>query len=238
MSMVFLTILPIFVEIWYGRSVNPTASPVATETPAPRGRGRPRTFDDDTVLDAAIELFWAKGFEAASITDLVEATGLNKSSLYNAYGSKNELFERAVKRYCEIKLTMLGSILEQSTGLDALAAMFTMMRAEVASDAGRRGCLAVNISTELGFREAYVTTIATSFRSSMRELLTDALEQAAAGGEIDADKVGPYAEVLLAFSLGLAVMARSGATADEFDRQFAAAGALVESWRLDDRGTG
>jgi TetR/AcrR family transcriptional repressor of nem operon len=63
--------------------------------------GRPRQFDEAEVLDAAIQAFWAKGYEATSMADLLEVTGLHKGSLYQAFGDKHTLFVAALRRYLE-----------------------------------------------------------------------------------------------------------------------------------------
>src|SRR5210317_1187307 len=63
--------------------------------------GRPRGFDEAKVLDAAMEVFWRKGYESTSLADLLEATGLHKGSLYQAFGDKHTLFISALRRYLE-----------------------------------------------------------------------------------------------------------------------------------------
>src|SRR3954451_10999173 len=68
--------------------------------PAPK-RGRPRAFDPDAALDAALAVFWRKGFEGTSLPDLTEAMGINRPSLYAAFGNKEELFRKALDRYLE-----------------------------------------------------------------------------------------------------------------------------------------
>ena len=71
------------------------------------------------VLDVVVELFWTKGYEATSISDIVEATGLNKSSLYNTFGPKNDLFEAAVERYLDMRTAMMTEVVGDGTaGLD------------------------------------------------------------------------------------------------------------------------
>ena len=62
---------------------------------------RPREFDEEAVLDAAVQCFWARGYESTSVKDLMEATGLTAASLYNAYGDKRAMFRTALDRYIE-----------------------------------------------------------------------------------------------------------------------------------------
>src|SRR5262245_59406118 len=64
-------------------------------------RGRPREFDTDQALDRALEVFWRKGYEGASISELTEAMGINRPSLYAAFGNKEELFRKALDRYVQ-----------------------------------------------------------------------------------------------------------------------------------------
>src|SRR5690242_20201777 len=63
------------------------------------GRGRPRAFDSDAALDRAMEVFWSKGYEGTSMSDLTQAMGINRPSLYAAFGDKESLFRRAIERY-------------------------------------------------------------------------------------------------------------------------------------------
>ena len=68
--------------------------------------GRPRSFDVDVALDQALQVFWQKGYEGASLTDLTEAMGINRPSLYCAFGSKEELFRKALDRYWRVRPRM------------------------------------------------------------------------------------------------------------------------------------
>ncbi|MEK8108978.1 TetR/AcrR family transcriptional regulator [Micromonospora sp. M12] len=73
-------------------------------------RGRPRGFDADEALERAVEVFWRQGYEGASVSDLTEAMGINKPSLYAAYGGKEELFRKAVARYAERTWSTRGTL--------------------------------------------------------------------------------------------------------------------------------
>src|SRR5438067_7726583 len=67
----------------------------------PRAPGRPRAFDTDRALDRALKVFWRKGYEGASLTDLTKAMGINRPSLYAAFGNKRALFRKAAERYAQ-----------------------------------------------------------------------------------------------------------------------------------------
>ena len=199
-----------------------------------RGRGRPRQFDSDQVLDRLVELFWEQGYEATSMSDIVATSGLNKSSIYNSFGSKQELFGQAVDRYLATRAAMLHEVLRDGTsGLDDLAAFLGFVQQEVTGPTGSRGCLAVNTTTELGHCDAAMASMSARYRDDLRTSLRAALDRAAAAGEIDGRRVGQYAESLLSFMLALSVIARGGAERPELDRQFASIRDTIDTWRID-----
>lgn len=197
-----------------------------------RGRGRPRQFDSDEVLDHLVDLFWEQGYEATSMSDIVEATGLNKSSLYNSFGSKEELFGLAVDRYLMVRAATLQGVLQNGTsGLDDLFSFLSSGRQQLSGPMGTRGCLLVNSMTELGNRDESMTGMSADYRDLIRTCARAALDRAAASGEISADLAGHYAEMVVAFLLSLSVFARGGADESEIDGQFAAFRSMIESWR-------
>ncbi len=200
-----------------------------TETTS-KGRGRPRAFDEDEVLDALVQLFWEQGFEAASMNEIVEAAGLNKSSLYNAFGSKDELFFLVLERYLDAREAMLLASLGDG-GLDALDGFFAMVRTELTSPGGDRGCLAVNATTELGLRDLRATELSERYRTTIRGGFLTVLERAAEAGEIDPDLVDAYAATLGTAMLGLSVAARGGASEAELHATLDSIIALVRSWK-------
>jgi len=196
--------------------------------------GRPRTFDADEILNLVVQVFWEKGYEATSMSDVVAATGLNKSSLYNAFGSKDQLFDMALARYIGARTQMIANVLDRgSQGLADVELLFDDLWAEVAESNDHRGCLAINTSTELGQRDEGVATIGGQFRSAIRGGLSAAFSRAADLGEIDPAQVGNYTAVMLSFILGMAVTVRSGASNEEVFAQLEAARAVLADWRVD-----
>jgi TetR/AcrR family transcriptional repressor of nem operon len=198
-----------------------------------RNQGRPRTFDRDAVLETLVQLFWEKGFEATSMADIVEASGLNKSSLYNTFGSKDLLFHEALNRYVDNRTLALVSVLSDGTeGLADIHRLFDIVWLEMVSSDDHRGCLAVNSSTELGRRDDGVVAVGQRFRSAMRAALADAFARAALLGEIKPELVDSYANIMVSMMLGLAVLVRSGADHDEVRSQLDAARVMLDGWRL------
>lgn len=198
-----------------------------------RPRGRPRAFDEQATLDSVVELFWERGFEATAISDIVNATGLNKSSLYNTFGSKDELFERAVERYVETRGALMNEAISAgSAGLDDVQAMLDFVEAEARGEHGYLGCLAVNVTTELGVRDERTAALGSRYRDMIRSNVRPAFDRAEASGEIASGSASDYTEMMLAFMLATLVLARSGAADQEVDRQFAAMRGLVKSWRV------
>ncbi len=125
--------------------------------------GRPREFDPEIVLDAAMQAFWAKGYEATSLADLMDATGLHKGSLYQAFGDKHSLFIQALKRYLSDMRRMKNEMMAQAaTPLDGIRAV-THGMIDIADDdcTCPRGCLAINTLVELAPHDAEVQEVMT-----------------------------------------------------------------------------
>ncbi|MET8472368.1 TetR/AcrR family transcriptional regulator [Streptomyces sp. NPDC006422] len=119
---------------------------------------RPRKFDEERALDAAMHAFWENGYEATSTQDLCEATGLGRSSIYNTFASKHDLFTRSLTRYIERMTANQMAILEDTerSPLDRLRAFFAMTvdtEAATRKDGHSRGCLTVNTTVELAGRD-------------------------------------------------------------------------------------
>jgi TetR/AcrR family transcriptional repressor of nem operon len=111
---------------------------------------RPREFDIDITLDRAMEVFWEKGYEATSLDDLCEATGLSRSSLYAAFGSKRRLLLQSVDRYVDRQNPQIAAVLPQPLPIrDAFGALARQFIDQIESGPGRRGCFLGNCAAEL-----------------------------------------------------------------------------------------
>lgn len=212
------------------RTGSGTVVVVSTETE--RGRGRPREFDEGAVLDRLIDVFASRGFEAASLADIVETAGLNKSSLYNAFGSKDELFRRVLDRYVAQRLAMLELVAAGDDGLDDVAAMVGLLRQEALSDAGQYGCLAMHTTAELGRSHPDIAACGAAFRAGALAALRRPLRRAADRGEIDEAMIDSYGDTLFAFMSLFATLVRAGAPEAEVKERFDSLLTLVESWRV------
>lgn len=200
-------------------------TPDTLKTPA--GRGRPRKFDEAAVLDTLTDLFWDKGYEATSMADILTATGLNKSSLYNSFGSKKDLFRRILDRYVEQRMEGFAEMAEANNqpGLEALHAFL-----DAVFEFGRAGCLAVNTTTELGTTDPVVSALSRTYRDRIRDALQKVVTVATRASSPSDALTGTRTEMLLGFLLGYAVAARTGAEASEMEGLAHAAHATVDAW--------
>lgn len=201
-------------------------------TAATRSRGRPRKFDEEAVLDTLTALFWQHGYEATSMADIVEASGLNKSSLYNTFGSKQQLFATVLARYIDTRACALADLVDASgDGIEGMHTFLDAIRAELDGDFGRQGCLAVNTSAEVGGGDDAIKEFGELYRSRMRDALSIVVTKASDKSGLDPHLIEPRTDMLLMFMLGLSLSVRAGAGDDEIDRLFAAAHSTVDSWR-------
>ncbi|WP_067679202.1 TetR/AcrR family transcriptional regulator [Nocardia miyunensis] len=173
--------------------------------------GRPRTFEDDTVVDRAMEAFWINGYANTSPAQLAEATGLAKGSLYNAFGSKRELFERALERYDRMGIDLTAEYMSRpgSTREVVGAYLRHLVDAEMA-DPARRGCLVANTALELSGHDADIRRIITAITEHNLTALADRIDQGRRDGDVARDTdPRAAAEFLMNTIAGLRVMAKS-----------------------------
>jgi AcrR family transcriptional regulator len=173
--------------------------------------GRPRTFVEDSAIDAAMRAFWTNGYEGTSTQDLCEATGLGRSSIYNTFAGKRDLFEKALARYIELKT---AAVLELLAGdLPVREKVRTMLWWAVDSDpTDPIGCLVVNSMVELGPHDPVAADQLRRDQEIRQAALVAAIEAGRSTGEIAADKdAESLARFVVATISGMRVMARGGA---------------------------
>jgi AcrR family transcriptional regulator len=176
-------------------------------------QGRPLAYDPDKALEAAMQLFWQQGYEATSLHDLLKAMGLSKSSLYQGFGGKKELFLRCVNRYCEGVSVRLGARLaEAESGLDFIKGLLLQATVEAGQSDCRRGCLLMNTASEFAQSDPEIAArISTGF-DGLRGLLQNAILRGQAEGEIAATlNAQVLAGYLFSSLAGLKTVVKGGA---------------------------
>ncbi len=181
--------------------------------------GRPRSFDADAALDRALHVFWRKGYEGASLSDLTKAMRINRPSMYAAFGNKGELFRKAVERYDNGPATYVRDALERPTARAVVERLLEGAVDLVTDPRNPSGCLMVQAALasgkvgeaarrELaGRRAAGVATIRRRFRRAIAE------------GDLPADAdAAVLARFVATVMHGMAVEAASGASRKELRR--------------------
>lgn len=146
---------------------------------------RPREFDYDHVLDKAVEAFWHKGYEATSIQDLVDATGLHRGSLYGAFGSKQELFLTVLDRYNSVVVRRLLELLDHEAGSkEGIRLFFATVIEHILTAGPLRGCLVTNSAVERGLTCGETTAKVSACLERLELGFLRALEKLQATGDL------------------------------------------------------
>jgi AcrR family transcriptional regulator len=182
-------------------------------------RGRPREFCVDGALAAALRVFWTKGYEGASLTDLTEAMGITRPSLYAAFGNKEALFRKALDLYEHDKLAYVGAALEAPTARGVAERLLRGALEMQTSGSDPKGCLGVISSVACGAEAESIRAEVLLRQASSHAALLRRLERAKADDDLP-DHIEPASLVryLTAVTQGLCVQAGAGATPDELRR--------------------
>lgn len=178
---------------------------------------RPRLFDEERALDAAMRAFWANGYEATSTQDLCEATGLGRSSIYNTFHSKHDLFRRALARYVESMTAAQLAILEDAemAPLERIRVLFARIIQQESDNRenGRSiGCLTVNTVVERAGRDAEADRLLERDLEWRLAALRAALGEGQRAGEIATGRdAGELARFVNAVIGGMRVSGQGGA---------------------------
>lgn len=174
---------------------------------------RLKEFDEERALDAAVDCFWLRGYEATSVRDLADAMGIGGTSLYNAYGDKRALFGRALERYAQ--RSMRDRIARMEAGHRPKAAIRAFI-AEIVerslADPERKGCLLVNSALDVAPHDAEIGKVVAGHLDELRAFFRRNIEAAHRNGQVaprtDPEEVSAH---LLGVVLGIRVLARTGA---------------------------
>lgn len=166
-----------------------------------------RQFDEDEVLGAALEAFWHNGFAATSMIDVAKATGVQRGSLYNAYGDKERLFLLAFERYSSHFLDSVREALSNPDPAVALTIFLKETIAHMSAGAPSRGCLTTKTATELPLAGKAIEARIKRLIEDLTALIREALSTPAARRRLSCDPA-IAADLVVTFTRGLAVMER------------------------------
>jgi AcrR family transcriptional regulator len=182
-------------------------------------RGRPRAFDPDAALDRAMHVFWAKGYEGASLSDLTRAMRINRPSLYAAFGNKEQLFRKVLDRYASGPLAYFGKALAAAKARDVVEEIL-LGAANMASDPQfPAGCLLVQGALACGDSAGRVQKETAARRAASEVALRRRLQRAKREGDLprDADPA-ELARYLMTVLQGMAIQGADGASPDQLRR--------------------
>jgi TetR/AcrR family transcriptional regulator, transcriptional repressor for nem operon len=185
---------------------------------------RAKAFDPSDALDRAVELFWQRGYEGASMTLLLQAMQISRQSLYDTFGDKHKLFLAALDRYrsnLHVELDRLMATHE--SGRAGIRAVFDMVGREVLDRPEHRSCMMANAALELGQHDDAVRGRVAGHLAAVEELFHAALERDRAAGDISSDRDSRAdARCLVNAIHGLGVLGRAGVTRSTIDATISA----------------
>lgn len=173
---------------------------------------RTKEFDPEAALQAALELFWQRGYEATSMSDLVDRLGIGRASIYATFGSKHELYLKALDRYDRAGLEpIMRELSRPGPALPAVRALVRRYATEAADDRLRRsGCLVTNTAAELAPHDAAAARRVERSWDQLQTVLHSALLRAQAQGELPAGRDPlALARTLLVLMQGLRVVGKA-----------------------------
>lgn len=176
--------------------------------------GRPLQYDPAAAMDAATQTFWCRGYEGTSMQDLLSATGLSKSSFYQAFGSKHGALQQAIEHYCDsLTVRLRQRLMAAESGWAFIEGVLLAAADEARSQEDPRGCLIVNVAMEFSGRDPVIGRLISGGVKRVTRIFIAAIKRAQREGSIpkekDASVLGRY---LLASLSGLRAMVKAGSS--------------------------
>ena len=182
-------------------------------------KGRPREFDVDQALDRALRVFWRRGYEGATLPDLTKAMGINRPSLYAAFGSKEELFRKALDRYAEGPAACMREALNEPTARAVAERLLDGAIDLVTDRRNPRGCLMVQGALACGETAESVRRELVARRVAGEVAVRQRFERARADGDLPAEAdPADLARYVVTVLRGMAVQAAGGASREDLRR--------------------
>lgn len=175
--------------------------------------GRPLEFDPERALDAAMNLFWRQGYQSTSLQSLLDTMGLSKSSLYQAFGSKQQLFEQCLQRYQElVRADWLDKLESKASGRQFIHDILMSAGEELREPEGPRGCLIMNTASEFAQSNSRIAGKVNEGVENFKEIFIAAVRLGQADGTITRKKRPELlADYLVSSMSGLRTMVKAGA---------------------------
>jgi AcrR family transcriptional regulator len=178
--------------------------------------GRPRGFDEDAALEAAMRVFWEKSYEGATMADLTEAMGINRSSIYAAFGDKESIFHRAIERYQEGPKTYMRQALARPSLREVVAGLIQGTAEFLSTRGNPPGCLLIQGALACGTNAELVKQAMIGWRKNGEAVMRKRLQQAQSEGELPAEiQPADFARYLSSIMAGLGIQAANCATRAE-----------------------
>lgn len=170
---------------------------------------RPREFDERAVLDMAVQCFWSRGYEATSVRDLVERTGVTSASLYNAFGDKRALYLRALDHYVEESIAARIRRCEGLPPREAIGAFFAEILRRSLADTACKGCMLVNAALDVAPHDPDFRQVVAGVLRRIEGFFLGCIEAGQADGTVTRSLPAPsLARHLLGVLMGVRVLAR------------------------------
>ncbi|AKR12781.1 TPA: TetR/AcrR family transcriptional regulator [Bacillus thuringiensis] len=172
---------------------------------------RTREFDEDQVLDAAMQLFWEKGYEATSLSDLTSRMGIQRPSIYSTFGDKKELFEAALRRYTMSRASDIRNKLQSHSSVKESFSIFfaDVVNEEYAGDLSK-GCFCINTMVELAPHDERFEILTREHQMYLAVIFQETIERGIQSGELEGNTdAKSLAQALIVALIGLTVMMKS-----------------------------
>jgi AcrR family transcriptional regulator len=202
--------------------------PIMNTTDLKRPRGRPSSFDHEEVLEKALTVFWSRGYEGASMAELTQAMGLNRPSIYAAFGNKEALFHRALGKYLSGSVAYVAEAMAEPTARKVVEKFLTQSAEFLSDQRHPHGCMVVQGALSCGQGSEHIRRELISYRHGYEDALRRRFDQAQAQSDLPVGaNTSDLAKYIATIHQGMSVQATSGATKEQLQ---AVVRLTLENW--------